>query len=64
MTGCSRQLSFKFYQDKELVADFKGGQISSDAGLLPVRQLEERLGWLPEAAALLCDPRDPTECCG
>jgi len=59
MTQCSKQLTFEFYQHKELVADFKGGQISSDAGLLPVRQLEERLGWLPEAAALLCDPRDP-----
>jgi len=57
MTLCSKQLIFGFYDDKQLVADFKGGQISSDAGLLPVRELEERLGWLQETAALLCDPR-------
>ena len=60
MTVCARQLSFSFYHDKQLVADFKGGQISSDAGLLAVRELEDRLGWLREAAAILCDPRDPS----
>ena len=59
MTQCPKQLSFSFYDDKQLVADFKGGQISSDAGLLPVRELSHRLGWLSEAAAILSDPRDP-----
>lgn len=58
MTECSRQLTFEFYQDTKLVADFKGGQITSDAGLLAVRELGERVGWLEEAAGLLCDPRD------
>jgi hypothetical protein len=59
MTQCSKQLAFGFYDDKQLVADFKGGQISSDSGLLAVRELAERLGWLREVAAWLCDPRDP-----
>jgi uncharacterized small protein (DUF1192 family) len=59
MTVCTKQLTFSFYHDKQLVADFKGGQISSDAGLLLVRELEERLGWLEEAAARMSDPRDP-----
>ena len=40
MTVCTKQLTFSFYHDKQLVADFKGGQISSDAGLLLVRELE------------------------
>ena len=57
MTQCSGQLTFSFYQDKHLVADFKGGQISSDTGLLAVRQLEEKLGWLKQVAAALSDPR-------
>jgi hypothetical protein len=59
VTECSRQLTFSFYDNKQLVADFKGGQISSDGGLLPVRELAERLGWLGQAAGLLCDPRNP-----
>ncbi len=57
MTECS-QLTFDFYHHKQLVADFKGGAISSDAGLLAVRQLSERLGWLRRAAATLADERD------
>jgi len=63
MTECRRQLTFDFYEDKHLVADFKGGQISSDTGLLAVRQLDEKLGWLAEAASLIRDPRreDRTE---
>jgi hypothetical protein len=59
MTDCCRQLTFSFYQSKQLVADFKGGQISSDAGLLAVRQLDQKLGWLTQAASLISDPRRP-----
>ena len=50
MTDCRRQLTFSFYQHKQLVADFKGGQISSGTGLLAVRELDQKLGWLAEAA--------------
>jgi len=59
VTECPKQLSFEFYQDKQLVADFKGGRISSDTGLLAVRALEAKLGWTAEAASVLSDPRDP-----
>jgi len=61
VTVCCGQLTFDFYQDRELVADFKGGQISSDGGLLGVRELSGRLGWLGECAARLADPRDPAK---
>jgi hypothetical protein len=63
MTDCRRQLTFSFYQHKQLVADFKGGEISSDTGLLAVRELDEKLGWLAQAASLISDPRrqDRTE---
>jgi len=59
LTECSEQLHFNFYHHKELVADFKGGEISSDAGLLALKELADRLGWLKEAAQLLSDSRDP-----
>ncbi|RIK79473.1 MAG: hypothetical protein DCC68_13240, partial [Planctomycetota bacterium] len=32
-------------------------QITSDAGLLPVRELDERLGWMASFAAQLRDAR-------
>jgi len=63
MTQCFGQLTFGFYEHKQLVADFKGGRISSDTGLLAVRELEDKLGWLAETASLISDPRreDRTE---
>lgn len=59
MADCAQQLTFGFYQDKHLVADFKGGEISSETGLLAVRALEDKLGWLAEAGCLIGDPRRP-----
>jgi hypothetical protein len=41
-------------------ADFEGGDISSDGGLLLLRQVDERIGLSRAAAAVLSDPRDPT----
>lgn len=42
-----------------VVLEPSGGQLSSDAGLLPFRQLDERLGLTHAFAAVLDDPRDP-----
>jgi len=33
--------------------------LTSDAGLLPLRQLDERIGLTKQLAAVLDDPRDP-----
>jgi hypothetical protein len=35
------------------------GQLSSDAGLLPIRQFDERIGFTQAFAEALDDPRDP-----
>jgi hypothetical protein len=61
MTSCSEQLTFSFHPCKDVVADFAGGLISSDAGLLAVRELDERLGWTAAVAERLADPRDPVK---
>jgi hypothetical protein len=34
------QLSFSFYRHRAIRADFSGGQITSDAGLLPLRAFD------------------------
>jgi len=38
------QLSFSFYRHRAIRADFSGGQITSDAGLLPLRAFDPRHG--------------------
>jgi hypothetical protein len=56
MTEC-KQSSFSFYVKKKLTVDFKGGEISSDAGLLLIRQLDEKLGFTDGLAGCLDDRR-------
>lgn len=58
MTDCPDQLTFSFHSSKDIVADFQGGEISSDAGLLPLVELDRRLGWTAQIAALLHDDRE------
>jgi len=57
MTDCRTQLTFDFHPRKDVVADFDGGLISTDSGLLPIRQLDERLGWSAAVADILDDSR-------
>lgn len=44
---------------KSLVASFDGGDLSSDSGLLVLRQVEERLDIAGRLAAVVVDPRTP-----
>ena len=51
------QLTFCFYRHQPIRADFSGGQITSDAGLLPLRAFDQRHNLSRDWAALLSDPR-------
>jgi hypothetical protein len=44
---------------REIEANFRGGAISSDGGVMLVRQVDRKIGLSAAAAAALCDPRDP-----
>lgn len=57
-TGCSGQLTFWKVEKQQVTVDFEGGQIVTDAGLLPVRQFERKLGVLDGLARRWPDPRD------
>ena len=59
MTDCREQLTFDFHRRKAIVADFDGGLITSDAGLLLIRQLDRRLGRSAAVADVLDDARQP-----
>src|SRR2546426_11010045 len=52
------QLSFSFYRHQPIHADFSGGQITSDAGLLPLRAFDQRHHLSRDLAARLSDPRE------
>jgi Transposase DDE domain group 1 len=52
------QETFDFFQTP-VVLEPAPGQLSSDAGLLPFRQLDQRLALTQAVAAVLNDPRDP-----
>ena len=45
---------------KEIVARFDGGRLSSDGGVLLLREIEARLGLADSLAACLMDRRAPT----
>lgn len=53
------QLAFSFYRHQPIQADFSGGQITSDAGLLPLRAFDQRHHLTRDWAAPLADPRHP-----
>lgn len=51
------QLAFHFGRSKPVVVEPSAAQVSSDAGLLPFRQLDEQLGLTEQLAACLIDRR-------
>ena len=57
MTDCIPQLVFSFYRHRPIHADFSGGQITSDAGLLPLRAFDECHQLTRDLAETLSDPR-------
>ena len=50
---------FKAISHKKVVADFNGGDVSSDAGLLFIREIEKKTGIIDRITRVLHDPRHP-----
>ncbi len=60
MASCTgRELGFSRLKRRALEVNFGGGDVSSDGGLLLVREVDRRLQLTQRAAAVLHDPRDP-----
>jgi hypothetical protein len=53
------QVCFGFFDSKPIVVEPQAGQFTSDAGLLPFRELDEKISFTQQFAAALHDPRDP-----
>jgi hypothetical protein len=60
VTDCNCEpLRFASLGRKAVVADFRGGRLTTDAGALLLRQLEQRLGLLDALDRAIPDPRLP-----
>lgn len=60
MTECTRDgIELGGIQGRRLVAQFDGGQLTSDAGALLLRQVDRRIGLIDAVNACIPDPRDP-----
>jgi hypothetical protein len=53
------QGTFSFFHDLPIIVESTAAQLTSDAGLLPIREFDERIGLTHSFAAVLDDPRDP-----
>lgn len=59
MTECTtEQLTFSYFRKRQLTVDFEGGEITSDAGLLLIRQADNALGLSAGMVACIVDRRD------
>ncbi len=58
-TLCHKQLTFGSLLNKGIIADFNRGQITSDAGSLLLRDIDNQHGITSSIAAVLHDPRRP-----
>src|SRR3954452_14782378 len=51
--------AFDFFEPLPVQVEVSYAPLTSDAGLLPLRQFDERIGLTRQFAAALDDPRDP-----
>jgi hypothetical protein len=60
MTDCNPgALTFSSSGTKQVVADFRGGRLTTDAGVLLLREVERPLGLFDALDAAIPDPRQP-----
>ncbi|MBP6079544.1 MAG: transposase [Xanthomonadales bacterium] len=61
MPDCTEsRMQFGRLGRRVIEADFDGGDLSSDGGLMLLRQIDQRIGLSRAAAAAIGDARDPT----
>lgn len=56
------QATFDFWGKLPVIVEPSQAQLTSDAGLLPLRQFDEHIGLTRQFAQVLDDPRDPDLC--
>ena len=60
MTDCNaKPIRFTRLRRRQVVADFQGGRLTSDAGVLLLREVDRQIGLIDAINECLPDPRDP-----
>jgi Transposase DDE domain group 1 len=60
MPNCTQEeLSFPSFDRRRIEANFEGGDVSSDGGIMLLREADRRLGLVEALNGVLPDPRDP-----
>ncbi|MBN1552242.1 transposase [bacterium] len=63
MTNCTYQLElFQGYRHRKIEVNFEGGNVTSDGGVLFVREADRILDLTRRAAAMIHDPRRQASC--
>lgn len=60
-TVCHNQLTFANIDSKSVIAEFSAGPMTSDAGCLLLREIDQAQGFVHSMCKALCDPRDPAK---
>lgn len=59
MTNCTtKNISFSPYKSKKIIANFNGGDVTSDAGALLLREIDKKLSFTEILAKNISDERD------
>jgi hypothetical protein len=59
MTNCiTRNISFSSYKSKKVEVNFNGGDVTSDGGVLLLREIDRKLGLTKQISKLIPDERD------
>jgi hypothetical protein len=62
MPNCTQEsFGFPSFDRRNIEADFGGGDVTSDAGILLLREADRRLGLVAALDAVIPDPRDPLQ---
>ena len=62
MTPCRKQsLLFSNLGSRQVLANFEGGRITSDTGVLLLREIDKRTGLIQALSNAIPDPRDPSK---
>ena len=55
----SKSMSFSSTGRRDVLADFLGGRLTSDAGIPLLREVDQKIGLLEAINEAILDPRDP-----